>query len=127
MSLFLRQCGFFAIPLILLTIVNCVLCIVSAMRISKARAEDAPRIAGGINAILFWGAVSAVLGFLGQHSGLYNAFSAIGRAAEISPKIVAQGFAESFTTTIFGMTILICSALAWFALHAWYRKSAGAQ
>lgn len=126
MSLFITQCGIFGIPLIFIAIVIIVLCIVSAVRLMNASRETAPRLVNGIHAILFWGAVSAVLGFLGQHSGLYNALSVIGRAKEISPQMVARGFAESFTTTIFGLTILVISALAWFGLLAWYRKTAAA-
>lgn len=126
MSLFLKQCGLFGMPLILISIVNIVLFIVSVRRLVNARRETAPRTVNGIHAILFWGAASAVLGFLGQHSGLYNALTAIGRAREISPPIVAQGIAESFTTTIFGLTILVLSAFAWFGLLAWYRKIAAA-
>jgi biopolymer transport protein ExbB/TolQ len=123
MLLFLKQCGMFGWPLLIISIVNIVLTVVSAIRVSQARPENAARTASGISAILFWGGVSAVLGFLGQHSGLYNALYAISRAKEISPNIVAEGFAQSFTTTIFGMTILVLSALAWFALNAWQRRA----
>lgn len=126
MPQFLKQCGAFGMPLILLGITTFILILVAIARLRTLRPETAPRTVQGIHAILFWGAVSAVLGFLGQHTGLYNALGAIGRAREISPQVVARGFAESFTTTIFGMTILVISALAWFGLLAWYRKRATA-
>jgi biopolymer transport protein ExbB/TolQ len=122
MLLFLKQCGVFGVPLLIIFIVNIVLTLVSVMRLMKAQPENAARMSSGINAILFWGGVSAVLGFLGQHSGLYIALNVISQASQISPNMVAQGFAESFSTTIFGMTTLVLSALAWFALSAWQRR-----
>jgi len=122
MLLFLKQCGMFGVPLLIIFVVNIVLTLVSIMRLMKAQPENAARMSSGINAILFWGGVSAVLGFLGQHSGLYKALNVISQASQISPNMVAQGFAESFSTTIFGMTTLVLSALAWFALSAWERR-----
>jgi biopolymer transport protein ExbB/TolQ len=58
------------------------------------------------------------MGILGQCHGIYEALSVIARAREISPAIVAQGYAESFTTTMAGLWILVFSSIAWFALHA---------
>ncbi|MGD8395265.1 MAG: MotA/TolQ/ExbB proton channel family protein, partial [Candidatus Eiseniibacteriota bacterium] len=78
-----------------------------------------------IHAILFWGVLAALLGFLGQTTGLYKALTVIAGAREISPVMVAQGFAESLTTTLFGMVLLVLSAVAWFGLHAAYRRVAG--
>ena len=71
-----------------------------------------------------WGAVSAVFGFPGQIKGLYNALNVIARAAEISPQITAMGFAESFTTTLYGLTTLLVAAILWFVLNARYRRLA---
>jgi len=122
MVVFFKQCGVFGWPLLLIAISNIVLFFVSVVRLSQARPEDAPRIVYGINAILFWGALGGVLGFLGQHSGLYHALTAISRARAISPNIIAMGLAESLTTTILGMTILVLSAIAWFVLRGWYRR-----
>jgi uncharacterized membrane protein len=118
-----KQCGVFAHPLLIISIVNCVLVIRCITSLSKG--AIAPKLPHAINAILFWGGVSAALGFLGQYSGLYNALGAISRATKISPYLVARGLAESFTTVIFGLTILVLSALAWFALSAWHRRVAG--
>ena len=122
MLFFIRQCGVFGWPLLIISIVNVVLVLVSVARLSKARPEDSPQILYGIHAVLFWGALSAVLGFLGQHSGLYKALTVISQAQEISPNLVAQGFAESLTTTIFGLVVLVLSALAWYALYGWHRR-----
>ena len=118
---FLLQCGPFAWPLLFLSIVNCVLVVVSGLRLARQpRSLPDAGLESRINAILFWGGVAALLGFMGQHSGIYNAVHAIVAATEISPRVVLIGFAESFTTTLFGMTVLILSAVAWFALHSYY-------
>jgi len=122
MSMFLRACGIFAWPLLIIAAVNLVLIVVSVVRLAGRDRDRGAETLYGIHAILFWGGLAAVLGFLGQHSGLYIALTVISRAREIAPGRVAQGFAESFTTTILGMSILVVSAVAWFALQAWYRR-----
>jgi len=76
----------------------------------------------GINAILFWGSISALLGVLGQLSGLYLSISAIAMATDISPKIVLMGLKISFNSTLFGLWILFFSSIIWFALRARYKK-----
>ena len=44
-----------------------------------------------LNALLFWGVVAALLGFLGQCQGSFQALTEILRATEISPGVVAEG------------------------------------
>ena len=77
---------------------------------------------GKINAVLFWGGIGAVLGVLGQVNGIYLALRIILAASEISPSVVAEGFAISFTSTILGLGLLLFSALAWMALRSLYRR-----
>ena len=91
-------------------------------RLFGGNATEAPQAAQGMHAILFWGTISALLGILGQLSGIYKALNVIMRASEISPSAIAMGFAESLTTTITGLLILFFSAIAWFALQARYRQ-----
>ena len=125
---FFLQCGPYGWPLLILAVVNVVLIVRKAVQLFGARgaatlsSADVQDAAGatfesGLNAILFWGAMSAVLGFLGQYSGIYKALQAIQGARAISPNVVAAGFAESFTTTLFGLTIFVFSAIAWFVLY----------
>ena len=78
-----------------------------------------------MHAIIFWGGITAAVGFLGQISGTYNAMNAIARAEQINPSLVAMGFAESLTTTIYGLDVLIVSALIWFILLNRCRKVGG--
>ncbi len=125
MSRFFLEGGVLMWPILFIAITNLVLLIRVAVRLAGGRPEDAPGTIHSINAILFWGALAAVIGFLGQHTGLYHAMSAIARAKAIAPNLVAMGFAESLTTTIAGMTVLVFSALAWFGLGAWHRRAHG--
>jgi biopolymer transport protein ExbB/TolQ len=122
MAHFFKSMGVFGLPMIIISIVIAVLIIKKAVDLWVKKDLPHSRLAGGLHAILFWGAVSAVFGVLGQITGIYNALGAIIKATAINPNLVAQGFAESFTTTIFGLEILLISAIAWFILLARYRK-----
>jgi len=122
MPYFFSAMGVFFFPLVLICVVNIVLAIRKAADLYGSTLKAGPRLERGLHAILFWGAVAAVLGVLGQSIGIYNALGAISRAAEISPAVVARGFAESFTTTIFGLVILIVSAILWFIFLRRYRS-----
>jgi hypothetical protein len=116
------QCGVWGYPLFAITIAIDVLIIINITRIVRGGTTDELRFYNSINSILFWGAFSAVMGFLGQYTGIYIALGAIINAAEISPKMVMTGFRESFTTTLWGLNNLLGAAVAWAALRFWYRK-----
>jgi len=122
MSYFFSSMGVFGIPLIVIALVILVLVIRKAVDLWGRKDLSASRLESGLHAILFWGAVSALFGVLGQLTGIYNALGAIMKAREISPNVVAQGFAQSFTTTIFGLETLLVSAIIWFILYGRYRK-----
>ena len=122
MPYFMKSGGPFMWLLMILALVNLFLIVRSAIRLFGGNATEAPKAAQGLHAILFWGTISALLGILGQLSGIYKALNVIMRASEISPNAIAMGFAESLTTTITGLLILFFSAIAWFALQARYRQ-----
>jgi biopolymer transport protein ExbB/TolQ len=119
---FFKSMGNFLYPMMVICIANLVLIIRKIIDLYSGRDLSRFRLEKGLHAIIFWGVVSAVFGLLGQITGIYNALGAIVMAKEISPNVVAMGFAQSFTTTIFGLEILIVSALAWFILYARYKK-----
>ena len=74
-------------------------------------------MAAQANAILFWGGMAAVMGFLGQCQGVFLALNNILAAPEISPQVVAEGFVISFVPTLFGFGILAFSGIAWLSLR----------
>jgi biopolymer transport protein ExbB/TolQ len=82
------------------------------------------RLERGLNAILFWGCISAVLGVLGQFQGYYLSLRVVASAPVISPKMLAEGMAQATITTLFGLAQLFFAALAWFGLCCRYRSLA---
>jgi hypothetical protein len=76
----------------------------------------------GVNAIIFWGAFSVVIGFLAHFLGIYEAMQAIARASDISPAIVSMGYSMSLITVLSGLFIFMVSALIWFFLR-WRLKN----
>ncbi len=80
----------------------------------------------GINAILFWGIICIVIGFMAHFLGLYQATRAISQATDISPAVVAMGYAQSLVTILFGMLIFMIAAILWFIMR-WQHKRLIAQ
>ena len=109
---------YISIPLLILTVVILGLTVRGIVLLGRKPEGDVTF------SILFWGFVAAVLGFLGQCSGLYNGLTAISRASEIDPRIVQQGLAESFSTTLWGGALLLIAGIAWFVLGALGKRSA---
>lgn len=120
---FFVQCGMWRWPLLAISTAIDALIIVNIVRIVRSNTPDDPRVVNSVNSILFWGTFAAVMGFLGQYTGIYNALGAIIRATEISPRMIMTGFRESFTTTLWGMNTLLWSAIAWIVLRAWSRRA----
>jgi hypothetical protein len=123
--LFIQQMGKFGYLLIMLSIVILALAIKKSADLFMRKNPSLYQLEKGLHGILFWGVIAAVLGVLGQISGIYNALHAIVRATEINPRIVYMGFAQSFTTTLYGLTTLVLSAVIWFALYSRYKKLEG--
>ena len=119
---FIKSMGMFGPLLIVLAIVIAILSIRKTVDLFAGKDLSPARLEQGLHAILFWGIMSAVLGFIGQASGLYNALNVIARAKQVSPNIVAMGFAESLTTTIFGLTVLLVSAIVWFVFFLRFKR-----
>ena len=75
---------------------------------------DPDRLGGGLNAILFWGCFSAVLGVLGQFSGIYRSLMVIKDHGVVHPGMLAEGLAISSITTLLGLGILGFAGIASF-------------
>jgi biopolymer transport protein ExbB/TolQ len=98
----------------LLAVVVVVLAVKKGIDLFGRAGLERESLARGIDAILFWGCISAVLGFMGQFSGHYRALMVIKDAELVNPSLVAEGIAVSLITTIFGLIILAVSAIVWF-------------
>ncbi len=85
-------------------------------------APPPPALVHARHAILFWGGMAAILGFLGQCAAIHAAMTAIIPAESISPDLIDQGFSESFIPSFWGFGILSFSALAWAGLGHWHRR-----
>ncbi|MBD3288773.1 hypothetical protein GF337_08230 [candidate division KSB1 bacterium] len=109
--------GPFMLPLVIFLIIIIALSVKKAIELFGSKDRNKIKLESGINAILFWGALSAVFGFLGHYLGVYNAMNAIAHAADISPGIVALGYGISLITILSGLTIFIVSALLWFVFR----------
>jgi uncharacterized membrane protein len=81
----------------------------------------------GINAILFWGAICALSGILGQITGLYLAIDAVSKASDVSPQIILMGVKISFNSTLFGLWVLFFSSIIWFVFRVRIKKLLSAQ
>ncbi|MFC1724433.1 MotA/TolQ/ExbB proton channel family protein [candidate division KSB1 bacterium] len=90
----------------------------------KTSSEELLNLEVKINSIIFWGVISAVLGFYAHFYGLYLALRVISKAQEISPSVIAGGYAASLTTVIFGLFLFLISLVFWFVLKWRYNKIA---
>ena len=112
----------------MLAAVVAALALINAIRLWSGRPAPAERLRGSVDAILFWGGFAAVLGFLGQWTGLYKAFRALSElglspsCADNPARCYALGFAESLTPTIFGLTVFLFAGLLWLALRSRVRR-----
>lgn len=123
LSLFYKG-GVFMWLLLAIAISIVILAIKKAIYLFGNKITNPKHLEGGINTIIFWGAISIVIGFLSHFWGLYLAMEAIAKANDISPTIVANGFAVSLITIIFGMLIFLFSAIIWLILRWKYKKLA---
>lgn len=114
---FLREMGFYAWPLGLIAVAVVALAVRAALRLRDAVPGERAPVEHAVNAVLFWGCVAGVVGILGQFHGIYQAAKAISRAGAISPQMIWGGVAVSFTSTLFGLAILLAAALAWGGLR----------
>jgi MotA/TolQ/ExbB proton channel family len=119
------ECGPYIYPLILITLGVIYLIVSRIINLLSSGPVDPTRMEWGLNAILFWGAISAIIGFLGQCSGIYKGLSVIAQAEIVNPRLVVMGLKESLTTTLYGLTVLMISGIAWFVLSTIYRRKLG--
>ena len=120
---FILEGGPFMMLLLILAIIIIVLSIRRSIELYVKKDLNRVKLESGINAIIFWGVISLVLGFFAHYLGLYNAMESIKRANDISPAIVAGGYAESLSTILVGLFTFMFSAIVWFTLRWRYNKA----
>jgi len=117
-----QQGGIFMWPLLIIAISVVILSIKKAIDLFGQTEQPRKQLESGLNAIIFWGAISVIIGFLAHFWGMYMALQAISMASDISPAIVAQGFAVSLITILFGLLIFLFSGIMWLVLRWRYKK-----
>ena len=113
---FLREAGPVIFPLLLLAAVVLFLTLWNGLALATRRSTSASR-RHSVDAILFWGSVAAVLGFLGQWIGILKLVKFIAQEGVVSPPMVVLGLSESLLTTVTGMMVFTASAFLWFFLR----------
>ncbi len=103
-------------PIILLTLVIAVLLLLTISLLARRKDWQARR-RQSIDAVLFWGGVAAVLGFLGQWMGINKLTQAVVEQGIVNPQAVVYGISESLLTPVAGMAVLVASAFLWFFLR----------
>ena len=124
MMRFIMEAGPLIMPIILLTLVIGVLTLWNAICLLLRRKTSNERRRQSIDAVLFWGSVAAVLGFLGQWIGIHRLTRHIHEQGIVSPEAVTYGISESLLTPVSGMAVLVAAAFLWFFLRLglWMRE-----
>jgi len=108
-------------PLLAIAIGVLVLAARTAYRVASAD-SPAPEVTRSLQAILFWGGASVVIGVLGMVVGIVVMAQAIGLAGSVEAPLVWGGFGVSLVTLIFGLLIFLLAAVSWFVLRQWYLR-----
>lgn len=114
---FLMEAGPLIWPIILLTPVIGLLVLWNVIALLVWPKRSTRRRRHSIDAILFWGGVAALVGFLGQWIGFHKMIRAVAEQGIVNPAAVAYGISESLLTPIAGMFVLVTAGLLWFLLR----------
>lgn len=108
--------------LTLLFLVVLAMAVYRAVKISRNEIEHETTFRHNLTYIKSVGLFALVFGILAQLMGMYQAFSAIEAAGDISPSILAGGLKVSMITTIYGIVIFLLSYLLWWGLDYMAQK-----
>lgn len=126
MLTFIKQSGPYIFLQFLLALIILVLTVVNLILLTLREGDRAARLRTSIDAVLFWGCLTAVFGFLGQWVGLNRAAHALTTYGLANPKAMVLGIGESLGTTVFGMFTLVVAAFLWFGLRLLQSRRAAA-
>ena len=121
MIMFFMQGGYMMWLLIITAIVILILTVKKTIDLFVKQNLPPRQLESGINAIVFGGAISALLGTFAHYQGMYIAMQMIAEAHDISPAIVAAGYGVSLITILTGLFIFIISAIIWFIFRWRYK------
>jgi biopolymer transport protein ExbB/TolQ len=114
--------GFLMWPLLVIAVAVLFLGARAAILLRGEAPDEA--VESRLRALLFWGAMSVVLGLLGTTIGIVQVTQAIAMAGAVSPSLLSGGLAVSLVTFIFGLLIFLLSAILWFSLRQWRLRAA---
>ncbi len=116
--------GYMMWLLLLIAIVILVLTVKKVLDLFVNKSLPSNKLETGINAIFFWGGISALLGAFAHFHGMYISMIIISEANDISPAIVAAGYGVSLIAMLAGLLIFIISAIIWFVFRWRFKKLA---
>jgi len=116
----------------LFTISFCALVVLALSARAAWRASRGDRVHDGgvrsaLDAVLFWGAFTFVLGVFHTAMGLITTSFSVAHSAPIAPEmheLIAMGAALAVASTAYGSVVFLLSALVWFGFRHWLRKRA---
>lgn len=114
---FFIEAGPLIFPVFLLALVILMLALWNGVALFLKRTPAPGLRSQGIDSILFWGGIAAVLGFLGQWIGIGTMARVVAERGIVSPQAVVYGISESLLTPISGMIVLVMAAFLWFFLR----------
>ena len=119
---FFMSGGIFMWPILIIAITILYLSIRKIIDLFFLDIQNNSKLKNGINAILFWGSFSVILGIFAHFVGIYEAMQAIMAANDVSPAIVANGYAVSLNTILSGLFLFMISSIIWLVLSWRYKK-----
>ena len=109
--------GFMMWPMLLIGVGILVLVVRAAVDSREVGRSDA--VVRRTQSIVFWGAMSLVLGLLGTVVGVIQMASAIERIGQVSETLLWGGIRVTMVTLVFGLLLFALSLFSWYALRGW--------
>lgn len=118
-----RDGGFIMWPMVVAALGIVYLAAITVVRLRRPEV-DVDSVGRSLKGILFWGAISVLLGLLGTVTGMVVAAQAISLAGEVDARLAWGGFSVTLVSFVFGLVIFLVAALLWFPLHHWHGRAA---
>jgi hypothetical protein len=80
-------------------------------------------VARGLQALLFWGGMSVVLGILGMATGLVIMAQAVRAAGAVHAPLIWGGLSVALVPLVFSLVVFLFAATAWFVLRQWSERA----